>query len=224
MFLWLQIDKTDISRSWSKFKFRLRYCNLWRVNDGKRNKVAFPPQRTKNQILLEGPFLLQMIGCQVSLYLGWVYCEEDDLISLRRKPESRFQSHTLWKIQSLVNSANCHFCQSADGNIYQDIGTYLYKTSLVHHVQLILSPPHCLLFVHLSPGFCVIMVNSSNVIWRFVVCILYLIFVGITAMAGLKKRLFPWTKAKPLPTGDQIAAWRVRYGTYGIYQSEKMGY
>ena len=165
-----------------------------------------------------------MIGCQVSLYLGWVYRQEDDLISLRRKPESRFQSHAFWKIQSLVNSANCHFCQSADGNIYQDIGTYLYKTSLVHHVQLILSPPHCLLFVHLSPGFCVIMVNSSNVIWRFVVCILYLIFIGITAMAGLKKRLFPWTKAKPLPTGDQIAAWRVRYGTYGIYQSEKMGY
>ena len=116
-----------------------------------------------------------MIGCQVSLYLGWVYRQEDDLISLRRKPESRFQSHAFWKIQSLVNSANCHFCQSADGNIYQDIGTYLYKTSLVHHVQLILSPPHCLLFVHLSPGFCVIMVNSSNVIWRFVVCIWYLL-------------------------------------------------
>ena len=28
-----------------------------------------------------------------------------------------------------------------------------------------------------------------------------------TSMAGLKKRLFPWTKARPLPRGDQTAVW-----------------
>ena len=27
----------------------------------------------------------------------------------------------------------------------------------------------------------------------------------VTSMAALKKRLFPWTKAKPLPRGDQTA-------------------